>query len=535
MDLHPPELRSVPALLALHARTQGSNILLLDECGALTYAQAHAESARVGSMLAQLGVRRGARVAVMLPNRREFLLSWFGVAALGAVEVPVSPGNSAERLIHILNHSQCAVLLIQAAHLRQLIDIAAELQHLKHVVVVDELPPSSPAGLPFELHKWGDGRAGVGASSPAATGPDVAMWDQAAVMYTSGSTGPAKGAMLSHGHHYMNGYQAVVSAGITREDIIYLATPLHHNMAQGYGVLPALVAGAAIRVAPRFGREHFWSDVNESGATIFPFVGAMLVLLAKNPELPTDADNTIRVGFGVPIPAGIKRPFETRFGLRLLACYGSTEATIVAWNTDESDDSNSVGRIFPGYQVRIVDGNDLPVAVGERGEICVRADEPHAMFSGYLNDPVRTAETTRNLWFHTGDRGWLDGCGRLWFSERMGDVIRCKGENISAYEVEQIFTNHPAVSLVSAYGVPSELGDEEIVVATVPRIGHELSAGDLSRWSDAHVPGYMQPRYIYLVDELPLTATGKVEKYLLRRQGVPPTAFDARRAGRPNS
>jgi crotonobetaine/carnitine-CoA ligase len=361
------------------------------------------------------------------------------------------------------------------------------------------------------------------------------MWDQAAVMYTSGSTGPAKGAMLSHGHHYMNGYQAVVSAGITREDIIYLATPLHHNMAQGYGVLPALVAGAAVRVAPRFGREHFWSDVNESEATIFPFVGAMLVLLAKNPELPTDADNTIRVGFGVPIPAGIKRPFEKRFGLRLLACYGSTEATIVAWNTDESDDSNSVGRIFPGYQVRIVDGNDLPVAVGERGEICVRADEPHAMFSGYLNDPVRTAETTRNLWFHTGDRGWLDECGRLWFSERMGDVIRCKGENISAYEVEQIFTNHPAVSLVSAYGVPSELGDEEIVVATVPRIGHELSAGDLSRWSDAHVPGYMQPRYIYLVDELPLTATGKVEKYLLRRQGVPSTAFDARRAGRPNS
>jgi crotonobetaine/carnitine-CoA ligase len=523
---HPPELRSIPALLALHAQTRGSHVFLLDERGALTYAQAHAEAAVVGSMLTQLGVERGAHVAVMLPNRREFVLSWFGIAMIGAVEVPVSPGNSVERLIHILNHSRCRVLVVQAADLGQLIN-ASDLRHLEHVVVVDEIPLRIPTGLPFELHQWASVLAGAPSPSLSATGLDVAMWDQAAVMYTSGSTGPAKGAMLSHGHHYMNGYQAAVSAGITGQDVIYVAMPLHHNMAQGYGVMPALVVGATVRMAVRFDREEFWADVNGSGATILPFVGAMLVLLAKNPDAPDDADNTLRVGFGVPIPAGIKRPFEKRFGLRLLSGYGSTEASIVAWNTDEDDDSNAVGRIFPGYEVRVVDGNDLPVAAGARGEICVRANEPYAMFSGYLDDPAKTAQATRNLWFHTGDRGWFDEQGRLWFSDRMGDVIRCKGENISAYEIEQVLTTHSAVSLVAAYGVPSELGDEEIAVAVIPRAGHDLTAAELSRWSGAHMPKYMRPRYIDLVDELPLTPTGKVEKYRLRGRGIPTTAFDA--------
>jgi carnitine-CoA ligase len=502
--------------------------LVLDERGALTYAEAYIEAAAVGAALTQLGVERGARVAVMLPNRREFLLSWFGVATIGAVEVPVNPDNSSERLIHILNHSRCAVLLMRAADLARLIAVAAELRHLEHVVVVDELPARVPAVLSFELHEWAGALADARMSSISATGSDVGMWEQAAVMYTSGSTGPAKGAMLSHGHHYMNGYQAVVSAEITAEDVIYVATPLHHNMAQGHGVMPALVAGATVRLAARFNKASFWADVNSSGATILPFVGAMLVLLAKNPEASSDADNSLRVGFGVPIPAGIKRPFETRFGLRLLPCYGSTEASIVAWNTDKDDDSNAAGRTFDGYQVRIVDGNDLPVATGESGEICVRADEPYSMFSGYLNDPARTAESTRNLWFHTGDRGWLDDAGRLWFSDRMGDVIRCKGENISAYEIEQLFIDHPPVSLVAAYGVPSELGDEDIAVAVTPSTGYQLTAAELSRWADAHVPKYMRPRYIDLVDELPLTPTGKVEKYRLRGRGIPTTALDVR-------
>ncbi|ORA26300.1 AMP-binding protein [Mycobacterium aquaticum] len=520
----------MPALLALHARLRGSHALLLDEFGEMTYAAAYHDAVALGAALAHLGVKRGDRVAIMLPNRREFVVSWFGVATIGAVEVPVSPNNSAERLAHILNHSQCRVLVLQASDLDQLVAVAHALSHLEHIVVLDGLPEPIPAGFPFELHEWAPG---VVDERPVAVSevelPAVAMWDQAVVMYTSGSTGPAKGAMISHGHHYMSAYQAIVSAGITADDIIYVATPLHHNMAQAYGVMPALVSGATVHLATRFNRESFWADINTSGATILPFVGAMLVLLAKSPETAGDADNTLRVGFGVPIPAGIKRPFEERFGLQLMHCYGSTEASIVAWNTDENDTSNAVGRIFDGYHVRIVDGNDLPVAVGEIGEICVRADEPYAMFSGYLNDPAKTAESTRNLWFHTGDRGWLDDEDRLWFSDRIGDVIRHKGENISAYEIEQLFVNHPAVSLAAAYGVPSDLGDEEIAIAIITRPGHDLSAAELFGWCNTAVPRYMRPRYIDLVEELPLTTTGKVEKYKLRQRGISSTAFDARR------
>lgn len=527
MNPHPVELRTLPAILGYHARTRGSHALALDDLGTL-YAEAQAEAARVGSLLASLGVDKGGRVGIMLPNRREFLLAWFGAALIGAVEVPISAGNSRERLVHVLNHSQCRVLVAEADDLERVGQLSADLRHLEQVVVVGGSARSAPL-LPFRTRDWAEALAAEPSRDivPERVGP----WDHAAIMYTSGSTRPAKGAVLSHGHHYMNGFQAVASAGITADDVIYVSTPLHHNMAQGYGVWPALLVGATVCIAPRFNRDSFWADAQSAGATVLPFVGAMLVLLAKLPESPSDADNSIRVGYGVPIPAGLRRPFERRFGLRLIHCYGSTEATIVAWNTDDEDDSGAVGRVFPGYEVRIVDGNDLEVAVGETGEICVRADQPHSMFSGYLDDPAKTAEATRNLWFHTGDRGWFDERGRLWFSGRIGDVIRCKGENISAFEIEQIVASHPGVSLAAAYGVPSELTDEDIVVVT-RRAGHSLDPAELFAWSAERMPGYMQPSYIDVVDDLPLTATGKVEKYKLRQQGLSATAVDRRGLGR---
>jgi carnitine-CoA ligase len=529
MNPHPVARRTLPAILDYHARTRGSHALALDDLGILTYAEAEAAAARVSSLLARLGVGKGGRVGIMLPNRREFLLAWFGAALIGAVEVPINAGNSRERLVHILNHSQCRVLVAEADDLERLGQLSADLRYLEQIVVVDGSARRAP-GFPFRIHDWA---AGLAAEPPRGIMPArVGPWDPVAIMYTSGSTGPAKGAVLSHGHHYMNGFQAVASTGITADDVIYVSTPLHHNMAQGYGVWPALLAGATVRIAPRFNRDSFWTDVQSAGATVLPFVGAMLVLLAKLPESPSDADNSIRVGYGVPIPAGLRRPFERRFGLRLIRCYGSTEATIVAWNTDDQDDSDAVGRVFPGYEVRIFDDNDLEVLVGETGEICVRTDQPHSMFSGYLDDPAKTAEATRNLWFHTGDRGRFDERGRLWFSGRFGDVIRCKGENISAFEIEQIVTGHPGVSLAAAYGVPSELTDEDIVVVVTRRAGHSLDPAELFAWSAERMPRYMRPRYIDVVDDLPLTPTGKIEKYKLRQHGLSSTAVDGRGLGR---
>lgn len=520
--MHSPDLRTMPAMLRHHAEERGDARFLGDEVGTLTYAEGLSLACRIGAGFAGLGIGRGDHVAVMLDNRREFMAAWLALAVMGAVEVPVNQQSVGPRLVHLLNHSDSKALVVQREYLPQVEAVADELTALRTIVVVDGEGPV--AG--FDTVPWGSLDTGV--ELPPAP---VRFSDPVALMYTSGSTGPAKGAVLSHGHHYTNGFQAASSAAIGPLDTVQVATPLHHNMAQGYGVWPALVGGAAINLAPRFDRRTFWSEVSEGGATVLPFVGAMLVLLAKNPEQPDDAEHSLRVGYGVPIPADVHRPFEERFGLRLIHCYGSTEATIVTWGTDEDTPPGSVGKPFPGYDVRVHDDEDLEMPTGEVGQICVRPGHAYGMFSGYHADPKKTADSLRNAWFHTGDRGFFDADGRLWFADRIGDAIRCKGENISAHEVEEAFTGHPGVGLVAAYGVPAELGDEEVVIAVVPAVDADLDPEQLLEWSGNRLGRYARPRFIDIVEALPMTPTGKIEKYKLRAQGLSDGAYDARAAG----
>ena len=357
---------------------------------------------------------------------------------------------------------------------------------------------------------------------------DVSFSDPVAVLYTSGATGPAKGAIVSHGHHYTNGYQPTALFELGPDDTIYSCLPLHHNMAQGYAVWVAIVSGATLRLAPRFDADTFWPDVRAHDATVLPFVGAMLVLLAKRPELADDPDNPLRIGFGVPIPAALHEPFEARFDLDLVHCYGSTEATIVAWQNRAERVIGSVGPTLPGYEIAILDADDRPLAPGEVGQICTRPDDAYSMFSGYFREPERTVAAFRNLWFHTGDRGSIDDAGNLWFSDRMGDVIRRLGESVSSWEVEQVVLAHPAVQLACAFGVPSELIEEEVMVAAVVRGGFELTATELREWCAARLPRYATPRFIEFVETLPLTPTGKIEKFKLKDRGVTETTDDAR-------
>ena len=514
-----PELHTLPALLRGHAACRPDEPFAIDDAGTLTWGAAHELARATSAAFAGLGVGRGDTVAIMLENRRELLASWFGLSYLGAVEVPLNPAEVGERLVHVLNQSCCRELVVGAECLPQVDAVADQLRDLRRVLVVGEGTSERFATLPFaELD-----------ADPAAA-PDVAVHpsDPAAVMFTSGSTGPAKGAVLSHGQHYANGRQPTSLFGIGPADAVYVCLPLHHNMAQGYGVCVALVSGARVRIAPRFDASTFWDDVRAHGATVLSFVGAMLVLLAKHPPAAGDAENPLRVGFGVPIPAELHEPFERRFGLRLVHCYGSTEATIVAWNIAEPRKPGAAGRPLPGYDVAVLDEDGAAVATGGVGEICVRPHEPFSMFSGYFGAPERTAAAWRDGWFRTGDRGRFDDDGDLWFSDRIGDVVRHLGEFVSSYDVEQAVLSHPDVQLVAAFGVASELTEEDVMVAVVVRPGARLDPASVRAWCAGRLPRHCVPRFVELCEELPMTPTGKVEKFKLRERGVTPATYDAR-------
>jgi crotonobetaine/carnitine-CoA ligase len=470
-----------------------------------------------------LGIRTGARVAVMLENRVEFLATWFGLNLIGAIEVPVNPEAVGDRLRHVLGHSGATLLVVEAERLAAVRDAVDGSSALRTVVVVGD-PPAGVEIPGVQILPW----TVLEHDPERAERVDVAAGDVAAVMYTSGSTGPAKGVMVTHGQHHANGRQPAGLFEIGEADVVYCCLPLHHNMAQGYAIMPALLSGAAVRLAPRFDCDAFWDDVRGSGATVLPVVGVMLALLAKRPARPDDGDHALRIGYGVPIPAELHEPFEQRFGVRLVHCYGSTEATIVAWGADADRRVGAAGTVLDDFDVRILDDDDEPVADGQQGEICVRPRHPNTIFAGYWEDAERTARSCRNLWFHTGDRGWFDADGRLWFADRIDDVIRRMGEFVSSREVEDAVNAHEAVELAAAYGVRSELVEEEVMVTVTLVRGASVTPDEIREWCRDRLPRFAIPRFVRIVAAMPVTPTGKLEKFRLRAAGVTDDADDAR-------
>jgi crotonobetaine/carnitine-CoA ligase len=275
---------------------------------------------------------------------------------------------------------------------------------------------------------------------------------------------------------------------------------------------------------PRFSRSAFWQQVRDAQATVFPFVGDIAAILAKEPATAEDRGTSLRVAFGQPIPARLHPKFETALGTRLVHLYGSTEATIPIWASSPTCTPGSAGTVIAGFDVEIRDETDRPVPPGVVGEITVQAHAPFTMASGYLRDEDNTSRAFRNGWFHTRDLGAFDTDGQLWVHGRAGDAIRHRGQFINVSEIEQIALAHEAIQMAAAYGVPSELVDDDIMIAvTLSRPG-ALTREAVWEWLMRSLPRDHLPAYVDILDELPLTRTGKVRKTELRERGVTGTA-----------
>lgn len=259
---------------------------------------------------------------------------------------------------------------------------------------------------------------------------------------------------------------------------------------------------------------------------MFDFMGATLTMLYKRPSLAADRDNPARLGWGVPVPE-FAADFEHRFGVKLVELYGSTDAGVPMYHpVDEPRRQGSCGRPIAQYDVRLFDEQGAEVPVDTVGEIVVRPNEPSLMSDGYYGMPAATLESRRDLWFHTGDMARRDADGYFYFVGRRTDSIRRRGENISAFEVEEVVKLHPGVLDAAAFGVPSDLTEEDVMVAVVPRAGHAVAPPELIEFCVSRMGSHMVPRYVDLVESLPRTPTEKVEKARLREHGVTATTWD---------
>lgn len=508
------------AIVAARAAEQPDRRAVRFEQASLSYGEWHLLGNQVANALLATGLARQARVAVMLPNQPEFLAAWLGVARAGLVEVPVNTAYKGYLLSYLLENAQCEALIVDAGWVDRVAAVLDELSFLQTVVVVGG--PAPELGRVRAL-SWAQFLA-----SGSTEDPDIAVApeDVSAILYTSGTTGPSKGVVLTHVANFRMARNVVELMDYGATDAVFNAFPLYHVNARYSGVLPVMYADGESVLHSRFSASNFWAICRREGVTAFNYMGAVLMMLYKQPAQPDDADNPVRRAYGAPAPVTIYEDFEQRFGVQLVEVYGSTEAGTVTMNTVDSFRIGSCGRAVPYYEVEIHDERDRPVPAGEVGEIVVRPKEPHVLFERYHGMPEETLEAFRNLWFHTGDRGRADADGYLYYVDRTKDAIRRRGENISSWEVEKVVTSHDSVAEAAAIGVPSELTEEEVLIVVVPRPGCEIDPISLLDLCQERLPYYAVPRYVRVCQELPKTPSQRIEKYRLRAEGLTPGTWD---------
>ena len=390
------------------ARRYGDKVFLrfLDET--FTYADMDqlSDACARGFMHASAG--KDDKVSIMLPNCPEFLQLWFGLAKIGAVEVPINTSYKGEFLRHIIDQSDSKILVIDGRYVERLLLIQAEVGKLEKVIVMGHCSSETLAALEIptmSLEQF--------LSAPEADlDIKVRPWDAQSIIYTSGTTGLSKGAIGPHKFWIVVAERLLEIREGSAEDVFYTFLPLYHFNAQVLTVLSAMIAGAQMVLADKFSASGFWDEIRKYGATQFNYLGAVMPILAKQPERPDDADNPARIALGAGCPPGVMEEVERRFGITCMEGFGMTEIGIPIHVRLEDRRYGSCGKPLDIYDIRLVDDDDQEVPAGETGEIVFRPREPFTMMSGYYNMPEKTLEAYRNLWFHSGDLG-QEGRGRL--------------------------------------------------------------------------------------------------------------------------
>jgi crotonobetaine/carnitine-CoA ligase len=514
--------RTLGGLLAARAAaaSTASKVFLRTREQDVTYREFDKLTNRVAAGLAALGVSPGQAVPLLLSNRSEFLLSWFGLAKLGAVMVPIDVQARGPYLETALDLADPAVVITEPGPA----DSLAQLKRAGKVGLVIVCASASEPVVADGLVRFED----LLRAEPIPE-RQVEPSDPAAVYFTSGSTGQPKGVLVSHTSVIRRAEIWIEEFEIDSSDVVFTPFPLHHSDASNGVVAVALVAGATAAIQPRFSASQYWDDVRKFGATVTHTLGVDQLMLAKQPVRADDADNPLRliIGAGPIRPSPFTAEFERRFGVKLQLCYGQGECWMpITYALGDPQREGSCGRPHKSFEVRIFDDDDRPVPTGTTGEIALRPTEPNVHMGGYFQDPAATVAATRNLWYHTGDLAYQDEDGYVFFLGRKHDVIRRRGENISGAQVEEIVGAHPAVREVAAIAVPSELAEDDLKICVVVAEGSDLTPAELIQFCTERMPRFMVPRYIELFAALPRTATQKVAKTALKQAGVTPSTWD---------
>ncbi len=491
---------------------------------------------RVASGLQKLGIAKGDKVAFIMDNSPEIIPLVFGISKLGAIVVPINTAHKGDMLTYMLDQSDSRVLVMHRHYGDRIGPIMANTPKLETVVgrearYSEEGPSeiSREVGLGKRTLDWQELIDNDGSYRPA----EVVWSDPLFILYTSGTTGLSKGVLAPHNLFYSVPERYCRGAlELGEDDRLYNFMPLFHVAGWHHGgVNLALMTGASMVLAERFSASKFWDDVKRYGCTCTGFAGGVPSILFKADPRPDDADNPLRVMIGSPMPKEIFEVFEKRFGVRVVEFYGSTEIGPPVMSEFWNRKISSPGRVNRDYIVRIVDDNGNDVGPNTPGELLARPLKPYSMMLEYYKMPEKTVEAWQDLWFHTGDCLYFDNDGYYFFVDRKKDALRRRGENISSFEVEKVINSHPAVIESAVIAVKSELDEDEVMACVTLKLGESVSPAELMDHCAQRMAYFMVPRYLRFVEDLPKTATMRVEKYRLRLAGITSDTWDREKSG----
>ena len=476
--------------------------------GTLRYADVLAKVDALSHQFDHAGYQRGMRVALLLENRPVFFIVWLALNRLGVSVVPINPDLRAAELQYLIGHAEPALAIAIASRQQELSDAAKAANVSLPVMDPQDLPP---------------------APRPHAIVANILSGEaqEAAVLYTSGTTGDPKGCVLPNTYFLLAGdwYKNVGGLATLHDNGERMITPLplFHMNAMAYSFMAMITVGGCLIALDRFHPGSWWSDVAASEATCLHYLGVMPSLLMQAPETAADKTHRVRFGFGAGVNPKLHKGFEQRFGFPLVEAWAMTEtgagAVIAASTEDRLVGQACLGKPGDDIAWRIVNESGEDVDRGEPGELLVQrasGDPRYGFFSHYYRDADATNAAWAHGWFHTGDLVRQDEHSNLFFVDRKKNVIRRSGENIAAVEVESVLMRHPDIDAVAITSVPDAIRGDEVFACLQVSSPSEAMANDITHWCLARLAYYKAPGYIAFVDQLPLTATQKIQRAKLK-------------------
>lgn len=495
-----------------------------------TYREMNNNSNRVASGLVKLGAKSKDGISIMTSNSPTYYDFFFAIQKMGMFAVPTNTALRGSGLVHILNNSGVRFLVIHPSLLEFFEAIKDQVEKVD-TVIVDDFEDPAPDDLPEGYHRASelyDESLSTDRPADRATSGDLSC-----LMYTSGTTGLPKGVVYRYGDTMMTMMEVMGRTLADQDDIMYTCLPLYHANALFVTTLTALGGGASVGLDKSFSASRFWDRVRHYKATTFNLLGAMIPIIMKQPEKPNDREHHIKRIITSACPAELWEKFETRFGVEIWEAYGAVDGGGVLIMNIGNGPKGSIGKPM-GAKIRIVDDDGNDAKVGERGELWILSRKGKTESDGsveYYKNKEATDKKVKGGYIRTGDYVYADKKGYLYFVGRDSESMRRRGENVSTYEVEVEIMKHPTVQECAVYGVPAELGEDDIMTSMIPVEGQSVDVPELIEFLSGKLAYFAVPRYWRIVDELPKTGTHRVIKKKLQEIGVAEDTFDAEKEG----